>query len=253
MSAKPPFQVVQTEKLSQQISRQLLETIISGHYQPGELLPAERDLAVMFQVSRVAVREAIGTLVAKGILSVRQGRGTTVNPVQEWNTLDPVVLMLLHGNQVFDELSEMRRIIEPELAALAAVNITPEELEDLYRISDLPDSDSVEQHIERDTLYHLQIARATHNPVLQIVLSSTSDLLRESRRRSFAVPGELVKARIWHRLIFAAIQQHEPDAARRAMLAHITQVTDALDQYSEEPQIEEKQGLAVHSVRTNIY
>jgi GntR family transcriptional repressor for pyruvate dehydrogenase complex len=231
LSEKPLFQVVQTKKLSQQISRQLLERIISGYYKPGDLLPPERDLANMFQVSRVAVREALGTLVAKGILSVRQGRGTSVNPVDEWNTLDPEVFMLLHGDMVFEELSEMRRIIEPELAALAAVNITPLELEELRAIADLPESDSSEQHVERDTLFHLQIARATHNPVLLMVLSSISELLRESRRRTFAVQGELAKARNWHEMIFTAIEEHDPQAARQAMGEHIIQVRDAL-QYS---------------------
>jgi len=231
MSEKPTFQVVQSAKLSEQISRQLLEFIIAGHYQPGVLLPPERDLAGMFQVSRVAVREGLSSLVAKGILSVRQGRGTTVNPVEEWNTLDPEVLILLHGDHVFEELSAVRRILEPEIAALAAINITPDELEVLRSLSDLPDSDTVEQHVERDIAFHIQIARATQNPVLLIVLSSTTELLRESRRRTFRVPGELPKARQWHHTIFAAIEQRDPQAAREAMSAHLSQVKQALQQY----------------------
>lgn len=241
MADKPPFQVVQTEKLSQQITRQLLETIISGHYQPGDLLPAERDLASMFQVSRAAVREALGTLAAKGIVSVRQGRGTTINPVEEWNKLDPEVFLLLRGDQVFEELSEMRYIIEPEVAALAAVNITAEELEELRLVADLPESDSVEQHVKRDTLFHLQITKATHNPILMMVLTSTYDLLAESRRRTFEVPGELPKARGWHEAIFAAIESHDPEAARQTMRAHILQVRDAHRRYVESDQIQ-KQG-----------
>jgi GntR family transcriptional regulator, transcriptional repressor for pyruvate dehydrogenase complex len=233
MTEKPPFQVVQSAKLSEQISRQLLEYIIAGHYQPGVLLPPERDLAGMFQVSRVAVREGLSSLVAKGILSVRQGRGTTVNPVEEWNTLDPEVLILLHGDQIFEQLSVVRWILEPEIAALAAVNITPDELESLRLISDLPDSDTLEQHVERDIAFHLQIARATQNPVLLIVISSTTELLRESRRRTFQVPGELPKARQWHHKIFAAIERRDPQASRDAMSAHLGQVNHALLQYSQ--------------------
>jgi GntR family transcriptional repressor for pyruvate dehydrogenase complex len=231
MSNKPPFQVVQSAKLSEQISRQLLEFITSGHYLPGDLLPPERDLAGMFQVSRVAVREGLSALVAKGILSVRQGRGTTVNPVEDWNTLDPEVLMLLHGDHVFEQLSAVRRILEPEIAALAATHITPEELEVLRSLSDLPDSDSVEQHVERDIAFHLQIARATQNPVLLIVLSSTTDLLRESRRRTFRVAGELPKARQWHHAIFSAIEKRDPQEAREAMSAHLGQVNHALQRF----------------------
>ena len=110
LDQKPPFQVVQSEKLSDQISTQLLKTIISGHYKPGDLLPPERNLAEVFGVSRVVVREALGSLLAKGIVSVRQGKGTTVNAIDEWNTLDPEVILLLHEEDVFDQLIQMRRI-----------------------------------------------------------------------------------------------------------------------------------------------
>ena len=222
------FQVVQNEKLSERISYQLLQSIASGHYRPGDMLPPERDLSIAFQVSRVAVREALGSLGAKGILSVRQGRGTTVNPVEMWNTLDPEVLMLLQGDKVFDKLIEMRRILEPELAALAAANITTEEIEEMRLISDLPETDTMEQHVEHDTAFHVSIARATHNPVLLIVFSSISDLLRESRRLTFSVPGAIAEAHHWHQEIFNAIEKHDAEAARQAMAAHLGQVKNAL-------------------------
>ena len=117
-------------------------------------------------------------------------------------------------------IDEVRRIIEPALAALAAQRITPEELEALRPLSDLPLDDTIEQHIERDTNFHVAIAAATKNTVLQIVLSSISDLLRESRRRSFLVPGELVAARDWHHVVFEAIERHDAEAARQAGLAY---------------------------------
>jgi len=225
------FRVVRSARLSDQISRQLLEAIFAGRYNQGDQLPPERDLATMFQASRVAVREALGSLIAKGILSTRQGRGTTVNPIEQWNTLDPEILLLRDGDQTLDQLHEVRRIIEPELAALAAQRAAPEEIENLRILADLPLDDSLEQHIERDTNFHVAIARATKNTVLQIVLSSISDLLRESRRRSFLVPGELVAARDWHHTVFEAIEQHDPEAARTAMVEHMGQVGHSLDSY----------------------
>lgn len=232
MSEIAPFRSVFAEKLSEQISRQLLEKIIAGRYKPGDLLPPERDLATAFGVSRVVVREGLNSLVSKGILSVRQGRGTTVNPMKDWNTLDPEVLMLLHGDQVFDKLIQFRRILEPEIAALAAQNITDAELEELQAFSDLPDTDTVEDHVEHDTAFHLIIARATQNPVLLIVLSSVSELLRESRRHTFAVPNELAKARDWHHIIYNAIASRDPAAARQAMLMHLDQVESGLQKYN---------------------
>jgi len=225
------FQIVRNTSLSAQISQQLVESIVAGRYKPGEQLPPERDLAVMFSTSRVAVREALGALIAKGILSTRQGSGTTVNSTEQWNTLDPVILMLRDGDNTFDQLQEVRRIIEPELCALAAERITPEELEILRPLSNLPLDDTIEQHIERDTSFHVAIARATKNTVLQIVLSSISDILRESRRRSFLVPGELAAARDWHKVIFAAIERHDVVGARQAMVEHMGQVRRSLDGY----------------------
>ena len=198
------FQIVRNSSLTDQISHQLLEAIFSGRYQPGSQLPPERDLAVMFQASRVAVREALGALIAKGILSTRQGRGTTVNQIELWNTLDPVILLLRDGDNTFDQLQEVRRIIEPELCALAAERITPEELEALRPLSEISLNDTIEQHIERDINFHMAIARTTKNTVLQIVLSSITDLLRESRRRSFLVPGQLAAAREDRALIMSS-------------------------------------------------
>jgi DNA-binding FadR family transcriptional regulator len=219
-----PFQSLQSSKYSEQISRQLLQRIVDGHFKPGERLPPERDLASIFSVSRVVVRESIGSLEAKGIVNVRQGRGTTVNPVDEWNTLDSQVLLLLHGDEVFGQLMETRQIIEPEMAALAAERIHDDELEPLRLCSKLPEDDSVEEHVERDINFHLMIAKATHNPVLLMVLSSTSELLREGRRRIFNVPGELAKAREWHQAIYEAIASRDAEGARQAMAGHMEQV-----------------------------
>ena len=231
MTERHPFQSVQSAKLSTLISRQLLATIVSGHYKAGDLLPPERDLASMFGVSRVVVREALTSLVSKDIVSVRQGRGTTVNPLAEWNTLDPEVLLLLHGDRIFPQLSEVRRILEPEVAALAATNITPDQLEELRALSDLPETDTVEQHVARDTAFHLLIAKASQNLVLPILLISISELLNEVRRRSFQVAGELGRARDWHRRIFEAIERRDSDLARRLMADHMEQVRGALESY----------------------
>jgi GntR family transcriptional repressor for pyruvate dehydrogenase complex len=185
----------------------------------------------MFQASRIVIREALTTLAAKGIVSVWQGTGSTVNARQAWNTLDPEILLLLDGQDTFAQLQEVRRIIEPELAAMAATRITPEALEALRPLAELPINDTIEEHVEHDTSFHLAIARATGNTVLAIVLTSIGDLLRESRRRSFQVPGMLAQARDWHKIIFAALEKRDSEAARRAMVEHLSQVGQSLEDY----------------------
>lgn len=228
LTPEPQFQTLISASLGEQISRQLLENIASGTYQAGDKLPPERELAAIFDVSRVVVREALGMLQAWGIVTVRHGRGATVNSIDEWNTLDTGVLLLLYGDEALSQLMETRQIIEPDMSALAAERITEGELELLRVHKDLPESDSMEEHVERDINFHLQIAKATHNPVLLMVLTSTSELLREGRRRIFNVPGELAKARYWHQEIFTAIENRDPEAAREAMNNHIEQVRQGL-------------------------
>jgi DNA-binding FadR family transcriptional regulator len=85
--------------------------------------------------------------------------------------------------------------------------------------------------VERDTNFHLQIAMAAENSVLMIMLSAVGELLRESRRRTFVVPGELARARSWHHTIFEAIGRGDGEAARQAMAAHMGQVEGALQEY----------------------
>lgn len=232
IAREPKFQIVRSEKFSRQISRQLIEAIVAGRYAPGDQLPSERELTEIFKASRIAVREALSALVAKGIVNVAHGRGTTVNPMEQWNALDPEVLMLMKGEEAFGQLYLMRRIIEPELAALAAEKITPDALETLRTLSDLPLDDDSEQHVERDSNFHLEIARATQNSVLLVVLLSVDDILRESRRRTFSVRGELEKAREWHSNIFRAIEKRDPDAARKAMAEHMEQVRLGLEAFA---------------------
>ena len=230
MPEPPQFQTVQAAKLSAQISRQLLTTITGGRYKPGDLLPPERDLSSAFQVSRAVVREALTSLGSKGILRVRQGRGTTVNPFEEWNTLDPEVLLLLHGDQIFPQLSQVRRILEPEIAARR---------QRISRRTNLKNSmpcrtcqkRTPSNNTPRDIAFHLVIAKASQNLVLPILLMSISELLNEVRRRTFQVDGELGKAREWHRRIYEAIERHDSDLARQLMADHMQQVKAGLETY----------------------
>ena len=227
----PQFQSVRREKFSQQISRQLMRAVIGGHYKAGDRLPPERELATMFGASRSAVREAVGLLVAKNIATVEQGRGTTINRPDEWNTLDPELFMLQYGELAFEQLIEARSIFEPAMAALAAEHITPATLDVLRSLTQPFLDDSVEDHVAKDTSFHLEIAKATQNTVLLIVMTSINDLLRESRRRTFVVPGELEHSWRCHQAILDAFERRDAQAAGAAMTEHMEQVRKAMARY----------------------
>ncbi len=224
-----PFQSVRREKISELISGQLLNAIIKGHYVVGERLPPERQLVEMFSASRVAVREALGSLTAKGILTSTQGRGTIINPREQWNTLDPQVFLLESNESTFFQIWEVRRIIEPEMASLAAERITEPILERLRSILQTHSDASVEQHINTDVTFHLEIAKASQNTVLLIIMNSINDLLQESRRQTYYIPDAIERAWNCHADILKALESRNPDTARHSMLDHMAQVKNELD------------------------
>jgi GntR family transcriptional repressor for pyruvate dehydrogenase complex len=234
MSNSSQFSSLQRDKLGEQISHQLLWAISDGRYPPGDRFPGERELARIFNASRIAVREAIGQLSARGIVSVQQGIGTTVNPVSKWNSLDPEVFFLLHSDRAFAQLIEVRRIVEPESAFLAAQRITDEQVQKLRPLSVLSVDDTQEQHVERDTEFHLEIARAAQNGLLLVIFSSISNLLRESRRYTYSVHSEIPKGHRWHQEILSAIEARDAEAARRAMKGHLDQTEQVLDKWRSE-------------------
>jgi GntR family transcriptional regulator, transcriptional repressor for pyruvate dehydrogenase complex len=223
------FQSVRREKVSEQISQQLLKAIVLGHIQVGEMLPPERELADLFNASRVAVREAIGTLTAKGIATSTQGKGTIINPREQWNSLDPQIFLLESNKSAFHQLMEVRRIIEPEMAALAADRITPTILDRLHTLIATHSDDSVEQHISDDVNFHLEIARASQNQVLLIIMNSINDLLKESRHRTYYIPDAPQRAWDFHADILRALETKDADAARRYMIDHLDQVRKDLE------------------------
>lgn len=227
------FDAITSQKFADRIVQRIMQTIGSGELKPGDLLPAERELASSFQVSRAVVREALGMLAVRGLIKVRQGKPTLLNDVASWNTLDPQVLLLLRTAGTFHDLMELRFMLEPEAAALAAQRATDEELAVLRPLLDPSHNVSMERHVEADTAFHHGLVRATHNAVLLIVMSSVTDLLRESRRITFQAPGAIPRGADWHHSIMTALEDREPDAARRAMIGHLNQVQTALSDFEE--------------------
>jgi GntR family transcriptional repressor for pyruvate dehydrogenase complex len=222
------FHSVRRAKVSEQIAQQLLDAIIKGRYKVGEQLPPERELAEQFNASRVAVREAISALTAKGLATSIQGRGTVVNPHQQWNSLDPQIFMLENNIEALFQLLEFRKIVEPDIAALAAERITGESLDRLRHIISGHSVDTVEQHILDDVDFHLELARASGNRVLLIIMNSINDLLQESRHLTYYIPGAPDRAWDRHAEILQAFEARDPQAARQAMIEHLKDVESDL-------------------------
>ena len=221
------YEPIESERLYERIVAQIEQRILRGDLHVGDQLPPERELGEQFGVSRTAVREAVKALREKGLLETYPGRGTFITDGTSRamrHSLNWVVSIgAAHGSE---DLVQVREILEPEIAALAATHATAEQLASLDKAVAVMDAalNDAEAFIEGDLDFHLTLAEATQNDIIPILIDSIIDLLREQRKRIFFTPGGPQRGQIHHKRILKAVKQHDPDAARKAMRAHLTQV-----------------------------
>ncbi len=224
-AAKPAFQAIRKNKVYEAVARQI-ETLILEKLKAGDKLPPERELAEMFSVSRSSIRDAIRSLELAGLVEPRQGIGTVVCEVTADSLLNPLVNALKRKQELVTELLEVRKMIEPPLAARAASHVAPDEIEEmediLRRQAEKMGRD--EMTIEEDSEFHYTIAMASGNSVVLKVLDLLMDLLRETRERSLQLPGRAQRSLAGHRQILAAIKKGDAKAAEAAMRRHIEDV-----------------------------
>jgi len=223
------YKSVRTSRLYEQIVQQIEESIVAGDLKPGDQLPAERELAQRFGVSRTAVREAVKALREKGLVEAYSGRGTFITDGTTQAVRQSLDLMVKIGQpEGSSHLAEVRAILEPEIAALAAIRIQESELatiREAFAVMDRAGEDP-DTYIEADLDFHLALAEGAGNPLILSLLDSIVGLLREQRLRIFRVPGGPQRGQVHHKRILAAVEGHNPEEARAAMRAHLEQVRE---------------------------
>ncbi|MGA7931754.1 MAG: FadR/GntR family transcriptional regulator [Candidatus Sulfotelmatobacter sp.] len=227
VAAKPVYRVVKTSRLYEQIVKQVEESILSGQLKPGDQLPAERDLAQSFGVSRTAVREAVKTLREKGLVEAFSGRGTFVTNGTSQAIRQSLDLMIrINQQEGSAHLAELRLVLEPEIAGLAASRIDGQLLGTMRETVAIMERNlqDREAYIEADLDFHLALAEAAGNPLILSLLDSIVGLLREQRSRIFDVEGGPERGQYHHKRILAAVERRDPEAARGAMREHLQQV-----------------------------
>jgi GntR family transcriptional repressor for pyruvate dehydrogenase complex len=222
------------EKISQKITRELLAMIESNRFPPGSKLPTELELAGLFGVSRVPIREALSVLQAMGVITSRQGGGSYVEEVLP----SPLIqhFSLQHADmEMIRHLFEMRKILEPQAAALAALRRTPEELERMREVlewlaSDFTSADRTGQ--EADFEFHRTLILATGNPILTDTFESLSSLYKKALSLTLQQNIGLVRKRhiVYkeHESIFLAIEAQEPELAKVQTIIHLKNVEKKL-------------------------
>jgi GntR family transcriptional regulator, transcriptional repressor for pyruvate dehydrogenase complex len=220
------LKAIKKTRLYEEMVGQLHQLIDDGKLKAGDRLPSERELAETFRVSRSSVREAIKTLENEGMVISRPGSGTFITAVNVEAIIPPLASLLSRGKDALVDLFEMRCLVEPSIAALAAERATPA---DILRLKEI--CSEQEQQINRDTsavdsdaAFHLTIGRATHNAALQRLVASIVEILKPIREKSLQTPGRAHKSLASHREILVAIERHDPELARQAMQRHIQAV-----------------------------
>ncbi|HEY2371883.1 MAG TPA: FadR/GntR family transcriptional regulator [Gaiellaceae bacterium] len=222
---------VQTLKLGDQVTRVLAGRIVNGDIGAADLPPTEQDICEEFGISKTTAREVIGALAARRLVNVRHGRRMEVRPVSEWNHLDPLLLELNDDpdavRKMLGDLHDLRMLIEPEIAARAALMSTEEQLERMrHAVEQMEElEDDPDAYLEVDVDFHSEIASATGNNVLAFVLDSVRELLRVSRRVTNLI-NAMPETTAAHRRIYEALLAREPETARQAMRVHLLTVTE---------------------------
>jgi GntR family transcriptional repressor for pyruvate dehydrogenase complex len=225
----PVYKVVRTSRLYEQIVQQIEESVLNGTLKPGDQLPAERELAQRLGVSRTAVREAVKTLREKGLVEAYSGRGTFITDGTSQAARQSFDLMVKIGQpEGSPHLAELRLILEPGIAALAAVRAKEEDLAAMREAVVVMDGTQKDPqaYIEADLDFHLALAEAVANPLILSLIDSIVGLLREQRMKIFNVEGGPQRGQIHHKRILEAVERRDSEMARSAMRSHLEQVRE---------------------------
>ncbi len=231
------------DRLYQDLARSLTEELASGAYPVGARLPAERELAVKHGVSRPTVREAIIALEVQGLIEVRVGSGAYVRRLPGSEDLPGF-------NVSAFELTEARLLFEGEAAALAATQITDEELAEIEQLVEAiaQENNDPRGSEKADRAFHLAIAKATRNGAIHDAIERLWDLRASSPEAALlhekARTANIKPVVDEHSAILQALRGRDPVAARQAMRGHLSQVIDSLLFATEERQIEEARRAA---------
>lgn len=238
MSDAEPVQVIgalptwatRPANLANALAAELVERIVKGEFPSGTTLPPEPALCERFSVSRTVVREAVKMLQEKGLVQVRRGTGTTVTPAVTWNMLDELVLSASiaesNGLEVLDDLVVTRRLLESDMAQVAARLADDEVVERLRSLVDAMDTlvDDPMAYADQDRAFHDTIMRTSGNRIARAVVRALESQVGTTARYLGEIRPDLcVASNIGHRNVYLRIAEHDPQGAAAAMFTHITE------------------------------
>ncbi len=216
-------------RLNHLVVSSLIEEVVSGNLTVGSSLPPEQVLCEDFKVSRSVVRESVKLLEEKGLIVARQGQGTTVQPVDHWNLLDPLVLDAYIRNDrslsIFDDLIKVRAALESQIAIRAAKSLSEEQLEELRgRISELESLlEDPTRYATADVAYHDLIARFSGHLLARSILRTVQPIALANAYygQTHRSREDNLRSHEGHAAIYDALANRDAAAAASAVEDHI--------------------------------
>ncbi|PIC78979.1 GntR family transcriptional regulator [Sporosarcina sp. P18a] len=232
------YKQIKPKKIYEEVADTLLEMIRSGELKPGDKLDSVQQLAESFSVGRSAIREALTSLRALGLIEMRQGEGTYVNEFSSEDLAFPLQSAILMNQQDVDHLLGVRKILEVGAVTNAALNRSDEDLAKMEKALR-----SMKEHAgdillgeKADLDFHFAIAEATGNTLLVTLMNHVASLIGESMRETrriclYTETATVDRLYEEHEAIFLAIKKQQPDLAAIHMQGHLVNVENVLSNY----------------------
>jgi GntR family transcriptional repressor for pyruvate dehydrogenase complex len=201
--------------------------ILAGELGPGDRLPPEKQLSEVLGLSRNSLREAVKALEIIRVLDVRRGDGTYVTSLTPSLLLDAMSFIVdVHQDASVLELFEVRRILEPAAAALAATRATAEDIQHLRELLNRVDATtSVDDLVAQDIVFHGYLSELSGNAYLaQLLETLSSSTVRARVWRGLSEEGSVARTLTEHRAIVDALEEHDPELVQAQALAHVSGV-----------------------------
>jgi GntR family transcriptional regulator, transcriptional repressor for pyruvate dehydrogenase complex len=232
------YKKIKPKKIYEEVAEAIYEMIRSGQVKPGEKLDSVQQLAENFQVGRSAIREALTSLRAMGLVEMKQGEGTYVNEFETDQITFPLSTAILMNKEDIAQLLEVRKIIEIGTATAAAKKRTSEHLTMMEKALEEMKSAKGDETLgeKADLQFHFALAAASQNALLLSLMNHVSGLMGETMketRRVWLFSKQTTVERLYdeHKAIYEAIKEQDEEKARKFMLIHLENVEAILQKY----------------------
>lgn len=226
------FKSAKFNRVSKSIVEQIRQAILQGKLKPGDRLPPEKELAENFGVSKASLREAFRALEAMGFLEVRQGvgGGAFVQEVDLKTASDGLINFFFFKNPTIEEYSLLRSFIEPNIAELAARQISSDDLDaladNIAQTKKELDNGSFPHELEID--FHGRIAASIGNSLVSLIVEFVQSMMSETKEIIKPDYDFALQVYLAHQRIFDALRVRDPETARLEMLRHVKEVEEGL-------------------------